>query len=170
MDIAQTRTALDTENGANAERRDVRHMRIFLDMDGVVVDFNKFRAISGLTGDEVKKIPGAYLDMDPIPGALEGVRSLIGMGHEVWLATKPPTGIPQAYADKVAWVLRYLPELKRRIILTHDKSLLLGDVLIDDRPHKANAEKFEGVLIKFGGNIDWPFVLRELRGNHGHSR
>jgi 5'(3')-deoxyribonucleotidase len=135
-------------------------------MDGVVVDFNKFRAISGLTGDEVKKIPGAYLDMDPIPDALEGVRSLIGMGHEVWLATKPPTGIPQAYADKVQWVLRHLPELKRRIILTHDKSLLLGDVLIDDRPHKAKANDFRGRLIVFGsaGYEGWQEVLKEFRG------
>lgn len=139
-------------------------MRIFIDLDGVVVDFEKFRIISGLTGEEIKKLPGAYLDMDPIPGAIEAVQSLIGMGHEVWLATKPPTGIPQAYADKVAWVLRHLPELKRRIILTHDKSLLRGDVLVDDRPHKANADKFEGLLIIFGGNIGWPFVLRELRG------
>jgi 5'(3')-deoxyribonucleotidase len=141
------------------------HMRIFCDMDGVVVDFNKFRAVSGLTGEEIKKLPYAYLDMDPIPGALEGVRSLIGMGHEVWLATKPPTGIPQAYADKVQWVLRHLPDLKRRIILTHDKSLLLGDVLIDDRPHKANANDFRGWLIVFGaaGCEGWPELLDILR-------
>lgn len=139
-------------------------MRIFVDMDGVVVDFNKFKAISGLTGEEIKKLPGAYLDMDPIPGALDGVRSLIGMGHEVWLATKPPTGIPDAYADKVKWALRYLPELKRRIILTHDKSLLRGDMLIDDRPHKANADKFQGRLIKFGENIGWTEVLDIISG------
>lgn len=139
-------------------------MRIFVDLDGVVVDFDKFRAISGLTGEEIKKLPGAYLDMDPIPDAIEGVHSLIGMGHEVWLATKPPTGIPDAYADKVKWVLRHLPELKRRIILTHDKSLLRGDILIDDRPHKANADKFEGFLIKFGGSIGWNEVLAIVRG------
>lgn len=139
-------------------------MRIFVDMDGVIVDFNKFKAISGLTGDEIKRTPLAYLNMEPVPDSIEGIHSLIGMGHEVWLATKPPTGIPQAYADKVAWVLRYLPELKRKIILTHDKSLLRGDVLIDDRPHKANADKFQGQLIKFGENIGWTEVLDIISG------
>lgn len=132
-------------------------------MDGVIVDFNKFKAISGLTGDEIKKLPGAYLDMDPIPDAIESVHSLIGMGHEVWLATKPPTGIPDAYADKVRWALRYLPDLKRRIILTHDKSLLLGDVLIDDRPHKANADKFVGKLLVFTKEFGWPEILATFR-------
>jgi 5'-nucleotidase len=140
-------------------------MRIFCDMDGVVVDFDSYARKFGPTTQRIKELPGAYLEMDPIPGALEGVRSLIGMGHEVWLATKPPTGIPDAYADKVKWVLRHLPELKRRIILTHDKSLLLGDVLIDDRPHKANANNFCGRLIVFGaaGCEGWPEVLDIFR-------
>lgn len=139
--------------------------RVFVDMDGVIVDFDAFKAASGLSGDEVKELPGAYLEMSPIPGALEAVRSLIGMGYEVWIATKPPTGIPYAYADKVSWVLQYLPELKRRIIITHDKGLLGGprDYLIDDRPHKANCERFAGTLIRFGRGVGWPDVLDRLR-------
>jgi 5'-nucleotidase len=84
--------------------------RIFVDMDGVVVDFDKCAKGKCLTGDQLKRLPGAYLEMDPLPNAITGVRSLIGMGFEVWLATKPPTGIPFAYADKVQWVLDHLPE------------------------------------------------------------
>jgi 5'(3')-deoxyribonucleotidase len=142
-------------------------MRIFVDMDGVLVDFDAFRKKMELTGEEVKRMPGAYIAMEPIPGALEGVRSLIGMGHDVWIATKPPTGVPVAYAEKVAWILKHLPELKRKIILTHDKSLLCGDVLIDDRPHKANASKFTGRLIEFGpiAKIGWNEILSLFRGD-----
>jgi 5'(3')-deoxyribonucleotidase len=132
-------------------------------MDGVVVDFESYRRARNVAGETVKTMPGAYLAMEPIPGALEGVRSLIGMGHDVWLATKPPTGIPFAYADKVQWVLDHIPELKRKIVLTHDKSLLRGDVLIDDRPHKANARDFKGHLVVFGLGIDWPQVLSLIR-------
>lgn len=135
-------------------------MRIFVDLDGVIVDFDAYKTRLGLAGDEIKKLPGAYLQMEPIPGAIEAVRSLVGMGHEVWLATKPPTGVPHAYADKVSWVLEHMPEMKRKIILTHDKSILDGDVLIDDRPHKANASKFNGAFIHFGNGVGWPEVLK----------
>jgi 5'(3')-deoxyribonucleotidase len=87
------------------------------------------------------------------------------MGYEVWAATKPPTGVAFAYADKAQWIFDHLPELKRRIILTHDKGLLgdEGDFLIDDRPHKANCEKFRGVLIAFGEGMRWPEILEWFR-------
>lgn len=140
--------------------------RVFVDMDGVIVDFDAYKNAHGLTGDEVKRRPGAYLEMPAIPGALEAVRSVIGMGFEVWIATKPPTGVPYAYSDKAAWVLRELPELKRRIIVTHDKGLLgdAGDYLCDDRPHKANCERFAGTLLRFVDGYHWPQALEHFRG------
>lgn len=139
--------------------------RIFIDMDGVIVDFDKFRDSRGLTGEQVKSMSGAYLEMEPIPGAIEAVLSLIGMGFEVWLATKPPTGIAHAYSDKAAWVFKHLPELKRRIIITHDKGLLggPGDYLCDDRPHKANCERFSGTLLRFVDGFHWPQALSFFR-------
>lgn len=145
--------------------------RVFLDMDGVVVDFDRYMQNHGLTGDEVKRREGAYREMLPIDRALWGVRklmSLAGMlGAEVWLATKPPTGIPWAYADKVSWVLEHLPELRRNIILTHDKGLLgsADDILVDDRPHRANCQNFRGALIHFGptGNVPhWDALVDRL--------
>ena len=127
-------------------------MRIFIDMDGVLVDFDRYMREHSLTADEVKAKPGAYAEMQPMPDAIESVRTLIAQGHDVWIASKPPTAQPHAYADKVRWILTWLPELSRKIILTHDKGLLGGeaDILIDDRPHKANCEAFKGYLIVFG--------------------
>lgn len=139
--------------------------RIFIDMDGVIVDFQAYVVATGLTPDEIKRTDGAYLAMPQMAGALAGVRSLIGMGFEVWIATKPPTGVAYAYRDKAAWILNYLPELKRRIIITHDKGLLgdAGDYLIDDWPHKANCEKFAGMLIPFRDGMTWSGVLAHFR-------
>lgn len=139
--------------------------RVFVDLDGVVVDFAAYMNEQGLSGDEIKKQRGAYLRMPAIPGAIAAVRSLIGMGFEVWIATKPPTGVPHAYSDKAQWVMDNLPELKRRIIITHDKGLLgdANDFLCDDRPHKANCELFIGTLLRFEDGYHWPEALNFLR-------
>ena len=142
-----------------------RKRRVFVDMDGVIVDFDAYKIANNMTGDEVKRTPGAYLAMPAIHGAVEAVRSVIGMGFDVWIATKPPTGVPYAYSDKAAWIMEHLPELKRKIIITHDKGLLgdSRDFLCDDRPHKANCERFAGSLLRFVDGYHWPQALDDLR-------
>ena len=117
-------------------------------MDGVIVDFEGFMKVHGLTAEEVKRMPDAYLNMKPIPGAIDGVRKLINLGLDVWIATKPPTGVANAYAAKAQWIYNHLPELERKIIMTHDKGLLGDkfDFLVDDRPHRANCNDFPGEL------------------------
>jgi 5'(3')-deoxyribonucleotidase len=142
-----------------------RKRRVFVDMDGVIVDFDAYKIANNMTGDEVKRTPGAYLAMPAIPGAIEAVRSVIGMGFDVWIATKPPTGVPYAYSDKAAWIMEHLPELKRKIIITHDKGLLgdARDFLCDDRPRKANCERFAGSLLRFVDGYHWPQALDDLR-------
>jgi 5'(3')-deoxyribonucleotidase len=140
-----------------------RAPRVFIDMDGVIVDFDGYAKSLGLNGDEMTRRPGAYLEMSPLPGAIEAVRSVIGMGYDAWLATKPPTGVAFAYSDKAQWVFDHLPELRRKLILTHDKGLLKGDYLIDDRPHRANCSEFSGELIVFKEGMKWPEILVMLR-------
>lgn len=123
--------------------------RVFVDMDGVLVDFDGYMRSRAFSSEMVKDTPGAYSAMLPCAESIEGVHSLIGMRFEVWIATKPPTGRPWAYKEKVEWVLQYLPELKRRIVITHDKGFLgnAEDILIDDRVWRANCHEFEGALI-----------------------
>lgn len=152
--------------------------RIFIDMDGVLADFERLKIEREVTGEDLKQMPGAFRHMEPIEGAIAGVQSLIGMGFECWIATKPPTGIPHAYADKAQWICTHLPELKRRIIMTHEKGLLGDehDYLIDDRPHKANCEEFRGTLVRFRCTDefpDWETVIGFFRGRptpNGHRR
>jgi len=139
--------------------------RVFVDLDGPLVDFDRYMREHNATADEVKVKRKAYLEMHPVGGAIDAVRSIIGMGYDVWIATKPPTGVPHAYADKAEWVMRNLNELTRKIIITHHKGMLGGadDFLIDDRPHKAGCEEFAGTLIKYGEGFGWPEILDMLR-------
>lgn len=141
--------------------------RVFVDLDGVLVDFEGYLAEHNTTAQEVKHTPGAYLKMKPIPGGIRAVRGLIDEGYEVWIATKPPTGVPGAYGDKAAWVMQYLPELTRRIIITPDKGLLgdAGDYLLDDRPYKANCERFQGTLLRFVDGFHWSQAMDVLSRN-----
>lgn len=139
--------------------------RIFCDMDGPLCDFDGAMAEWGLTGDALKVVPGLYRTLKPTPGGCEAIHSLLGMGYDVFLATKPPTGVPDAYADKVRWVLEHLPELKRKLIITPDKSLLgdSRDYLIDDRPQKARCIWFTGKLLVYSPTFGWPEIMEYLR-------
>jgi hypothetical protein len=152
-----------TPPGSSVE---TRKRRIFLDMDGVLADFERMRKSLSLTagreitGDDLKAMHGAFSSMQPMAGAIAGVKSLIGMGFDVWIASKPATGKPHTYSEKAAWILFHFDELKRKIILTHDKGMLgcAEDYLVDDRIHKANCVSFRGRLLHFGweaGALDW---------------
>lgn len=139
--------------------------RVFIDMDGVIVDFDGYCRQYDLSPSVVKHQKGAYRAMSPIPGALEAVRELISLGYEVWIATKPPKGGSHAYTEKAEWVAEHLPELANRVIVTHDKGLLgsRDDFLCDDRPHKANCERFAGTLLRFIDGYHWAHALQMLR-------
>lgn len=138
--------------------------RVFVDMDGVIVDYDGYKHAHGLSGEAAKQRVGSYRCMAPIPGALAALQTLRDWGFEVWLASKPPTGVPHAYADKVGWVLDHVPDLAERLILTPNKGLLgdAGDYLCDDRPRKAHCDEFVGTVIPFTEGRHWPEALAFL--------
>lgn len=137
--------------------------RCFIDMDGVIVDYDALKVKLGVHGDALKYMPGAFLQMEPVPLAIESVRTIISMGWDVYIATRPASRAPQTYADKAHWVLRFLPELRKKIIMTQNKSLLGNeqDVLIDDRPWLS--EGFRGTLVPFPNTSMWPEVIQTLK-------
>lgn len=148
--------------------------RIFFDMDNVLVDFH-----SGLdqVSEEVKAkyaddgtgkphyddIPGLFGLMKPMPGAIEAAREL-EKHYEVYILSTAPWNNPSAWADKVAWVTKYLDDVfHKKLFLSHRKDLCKGDYLIDDRgDHGANV--FDGEWIEFGSSRfpNWKSVLNYL--------
>lgn len=145
---------------------------VFLDSDGPVADFDKSLKASGLHADEFKHIAGVYLYLDVTAGAAEAIRELQILDDSglirVWILTKTPSHSPYAYTEKILWYGQKFPWLQDRVILTHDKSVVGGpkDLLLDDRPHKANADKFTGTFVYFDPNLpenSWKHFVSTVR-------
>ena len=142
-------------------------MRIYVDMDNVLVDFRSALRKRGLPENtpNADEIVGLFAEMDPIPGAIAGYRQMVADGHDVFILSTAPWGNPSAWSDKLQWVKKHLGDVaEKRLILSHHKYLLRGDVLIDDR-RKRGAGAFHGLHLHFGehGDVpDWDAVLVEL--------
>ena len=78
--------------------------------------------------------PGWFEGLPVTPGATEGVRSLLDLGVDIWVATKPLEENPTCRDGKAAWLRRHFPMLERKLIIAPDKSVLNGDELLDDAP------------------------------------
>jgi len=142
-------------------------LTIFIDMDGVLANFDKAKQ-SHPDFEKRGFRPDLTLDFskfEPMPGALEAVRDLIEMGHDLFIATTPPWNHPDAWGQKRHWVEEHLPQLKRKMFLTHRKDLLIGDVLIDDSTYRSQRD-FKGTFIHFRPNegLGWDFCVEAIGG------
>lgn len=77
---------------------------------------------------------GWFAELPVVPGAQQGVLDLLNAGVEVWVCTKPLEVNPTCHSDKANWILRHFPPLHDRLIIAPDKSMIAGDVLLDDAP------------------------------------
>lgn len=136
---------------------------VLVDMDGVLADFNTsmWSAIRELTGveysrdltgqsydlravlpdrhkhlpDTVMSLPGFFRGLTPVPGGVAAVHAMEAAGFHVLLCSTPFVGSPSCASEKMAWVREHLgAQWVDRLILTADKTLVFGDVLIDDKP------------------------------------
>lgn len=146
-------------------------MRILVDMDGVLADFERgflddWRArfperayipleernvfyVQEQYGEAfradtwaIMTTPGFFRRLSPIPGGAGALNAMRSEGIDVWLCTSPLSGMPTCATEKFEWVAEHLGEWwTERIIIARDKTLVRGDILIDDRPEMTGVEQ-----------------------------
>lgn len=146
---------------------------IWFDMDGVLADFGSAipkwheenPEISHIYKHHADRIPGIFRFLEPIDGAIDAVHKLHESGlYHMYVATSVPWGNPEASTDKRYWISRYFGKIfHKKITMTHQKNLLVGDYLIDDRTANG-AGDFMGKHIHFGYEQfpNWDKVLDYL--------
>ena len=125
--------------------------KIFLDMDGVLVDFwTRARSLCGIANPDsdamwavLNKVPHYFNTLDQMAGAKNLFDRLYGKyGDRCEILTampKPKRNMPTVRDDKIAWVRRFLSDtvVVNTVVLTsHKQHYCTGpdDILIDDSP------------------------------------
>jgi 5'-nucleotidase len=87
---------------------------------------------------------GFYVDLEPIAGAITALNEMRKEGYEVFICTAPSKfyNNPHCVGEKHRWIMNHLgKEWTERVILSRDKTLVAGTVLIDDKPEIIGAAK-----------------------------
>ena len=84
--------------------------------------------------------PGFIRELPPVPGAIEAFEELLALGMDLRICTAPLRQYENCVAEKFQWVERHLGRAAtERIVMTRDKTLVRGDLLIDDKPRVEGA-------------------------------
>ena len=141
---------------------------IYIDMDGVIADFDKAAKLGGYTHRPDLRVN--FRDLDLVTGAQD---ALIKLNHDfdIFIATTPPWSRPDVWAHKREWLEEHFPWLIRKLIFTHRKDLLIGDILIDDSRWRGQPD-FQGEWFWFNkkwrnksweGCLKWIYELNKTK-------
>ena len=139
---------------------------VLIDLDGVMSAFDKKRdelQAQGFAQEKLWKYPRLFRDLEPISGAVDAWHKLQDK-YDTYIVSTPTWSTPEGWSDKVYWVKETLGKsAKKKVILTHNKGLVIGDYLIDDRIANGVAD-FQGEHIHFGSERfpNWEAVLQYL--------
>ncbi|MGD1527174.1 5' nucleotidase, NT5C type [Vibrio harveyi] len=144
-------------------------LRIYVDMDDTLCKYSEAKNKALQACPEMiypQSQHGFYMWLEMMEDAFTAMSYLMKSDKcEIWIATAPSVNNPMSYTEKRCWVGRNLGEqFADRLIIIPDKSLLKGDILIDDLIAGRGQEDFEGEVWQFGSAEypDWKSILNSL--------
>ena len=128
---------------------------VYFDMDNVLVNFQS--GIDQLSDYQLKSYKNNYDEVPNIFGTMKPNKDMVDLFNDMlederydcYILSTSPWNNPSAASDKVKWVQKYIPKAYKRLILSHNKNLNIGDYLIDDRTANGAGE-FSGTLLQYG--------------------
>ena len=128
---------------------------VYFDMDNVLVNFQS--GIDQLSDYQLKSYKNNYDEVPNIFGTMKPNKDMVDLFNDMlederydcYILSTSPWNNPSAATDKVKWVQKYIPKAYKRLILSHNKNLNIGDYLIDDRTANGAGE-FGGTLLQYG--------------------
>ena len=99
--------------------------------------------------DSARLAPGFFRDLPVTNGAQDAVERLLDAGCQIAVCTSPSLANPTCASDKLWWIERHFPVLSERVIITIDKTLVHGDVLVDDKPQVTGARPASWTHLRF---------------------
>jgi len=119
-----------------------------------VAEWDMSKAFPTLTHDQVYSAidDDALWDLvKPMPGAQEMLRKLLDEGHDIYIVTATHYKTLRPKMEKV--LFRYFPFISwDHVIITCNKHLILGDILIDDGPHNLTGGCYKKILFSANHN------------------
>ena len=99
---------------------------------------------------EINTEKGFIRSLPEIPGGINAVKEIAAMGHRVFICTAPLDIYDNCVLEKYKWVDEHMGfEWTKKLIITKEKALIKGDILIDDKPEIKNEDKAEWEHILF---------------------
>jgi len=143
---------------------------LYVDMDGVIACFETgVKAIEPeiiWDRENVDRVceanPRVFLTLPEIKGAKEALNNL--KDHfDIYFASVPMWNVPESWMDKRIYIHENYPWAEKKLILTHNKGILKGDFIIDDRLVHG-VDEFEGEHLHFGTEKfpDWKTIEKYL--------
>jgi 5'-nucleotidase len=137
---------------------------ILIDMDGVIADYEvgflqawrlKYPTLPYISveeralfylheqypkelSDNIRTIlttPKFFQNLPEIKGAKEALYTMEELGYDIFICTSPINQYENCVSEKYNWVAEHFGfDWTKKIIMTKDKTLIYGDILIDDKP------------------------------------